>query len=137
MVWFEQCIYKIDTCNSNSCKHQPAVTLFSRQSLYCNVVTIGHFQVHLSLCFKARLNAMSLLWKSVFIHVEIGTNYHNKNFALGLALKERPRETRKWPITAKFLKAKFFLSVKGKAINTSLNSVLGQNEILFFFLDVT
>ena len=59
---------------------------------------IGHFRVHLSLHFKARLSAKSLLWKSVFIHIEIGTNYHNKNFALRLALKERLRGTRKWPI---------------------------------------
>ena len=35
-----------------------------------------------------------LLWKSVFIHIEIGTNYLNKNFALRLALKERLRGTR-------------------------------------------
>ena len=35
---------------------------------------------------------------SVFIHIEIGTNYHNKSFALRLALKETPRGTRKWPI---------------------------------------
>ena len=59
---------------------------------------IGHFRVHLSLHFKARLSAKSLLWKSVFIHIEIGTNYHNKNFALRLALKERLKGTRKWPI---------------------------------------
>ena len=59
---------------------------------------IGHFRVHLSLHFKARLSAKSLLWKSVFIHIEIGTNYHNKNFALRLALKERLSGTRKWLI---------------------------------------
>ena len=60
---------------------------------------IGHFRVHLSLHFKVRLSAKSLLWKSAFIHIEIGTNYHNKTFALRLALKERLRGTRKWPIT--------------------------------------
>ena len=52
--------------------------------------------------FKAKLSAKSLLWKSVFIHIETGTNYHNKNFALRLALKERLKGTRKWPI--KFLR---------------------------------
>ena len=36
--------------------------------------------------------------ESVFIHIEIGTDYHNKNFALRFALKERLRETRKWSI---------------------------------------
>ena len=57
----------------------------------------GHFRVRLNLHFKARLSAKSLLWKSVFIHIEIGTNCHNKSFALRLALKERLRGTRKWP----------------------------------------
>ena len=36
----------------------------------------GHFRVHFSLHFKARLSAKTLLWKSVFIHIEIGTNHH-------------------------------------------------------------
>ena len=34
---------------------------------------IGHFGVHLNLHFKSRLIAKSLLWKSVFIHIEIET----------------------------------------------------------------
>ena len=59
---------------------------------------IGYFRVHLGLHFKASLGAKSLLWKSVFIHIEIRTNYHNKSFALRLALKERLGGTRKWPI---------------------------------------
>ena len=65
-------------------------------SLQIVLFAIGHFRVHLSLHFKARLSAK--LWKSVFIHIEIGTNYHNKSFALRLALKERLRGTRKCPI---------------------------------------
>ena len=60
--------------------------------------SMGHFRVHLSPNFKARLSAKSLLWKSVFIHIEIRTNYHNKNSHFRLALKERRRGTRKWPI---------------------------------------
>lgn len=53
----------------------------------------------LRLCehFKASLSAKSVLRKSIFIPIEIGTNYHNKDFALRVALKERLRETRKWP----------------------------------------
>ena len=43
------------------------------------------------------LSARSLLWKPVFIHIEIGTNYHSKSFALRLTMKERLRGTRKWP----------------------------------------
>ena len=42
-----------------------------------------------SLCYENQFS---------FINIEIGTNYHNKNFALRLALKERLRETWKWPI---------------------------------------
>ena len=38
----------------------------------------------------------------ISIHIEIATNYHNNNFALRLALKERLRGTRKWPITVLF-----------------------------------
>ena len=33
---------------------------------------IGHFRVQLTLNFKARLSAKPLLWKAVFIHIEIG-----------------------------------------------------------------
>jgi len=58
----------------------------------------GDFRVHLSLHLKARPSAKSLLWISVFIHIEIRTNYHNKNFAPRLAPKERLMETRKWAI---------------------------------------
>ena len=65
----------------------------------CLRFLIGNFRAHLSLHFKARLNAKSLLWKSVFIHIKIGTNYQNKNFALRLVLKERLRGTRKCSIT--------------------------------------
>ena len=48
---------------------------------------IGPFRVHLSLHFKARLSETSLLWKSVFIHIETGTNYHNKISLLDLLWK--------------------------------------------------
>ena len=37
--------------------------------------SIGRFRVHISLYFKASLRAKSLLWKSVFIHIEIRTTY--------------------------------------------------------------
>ena len=40
----------------------------------------------------------SLLWVSVFVHIKIRINYHNKNFAFRHALKERLRGTRKWSI---------------------------------------
>ena len=47
---------------------------------------------------KASLHAKSLLFISVFIHIEIITNHHNKKIACRLALKERLRATGKWPI---------------------------------------
>ena len=49
---------------------------------------MGHFRVQFSLYFKASLREKS----------ESRTNYHNKNFALRLALKKRLSETRKWSI---------------------------------------
>ena len=65
-----------------------------------NYTEIGHFRVHLSFHFKAKLSTKSLLWKSVFIDIEIGTNDHKENFALSPALKERLSGTRKWPIVS-------------------------------------
>ena len=41
--------------------------------------------------------------KSVFIHIEIRTNYRNKSLALRLSLKERLRGTRKWPIMLEWI----------------------------------
>ena len=73
----------------------PSSFLLRKRNRWCNYLKlnkgwsrIGRLWVRLSLRFKARLSATSLLWKSVFIRIEIGTNYHNKNFAFRLALKE-------------------------------------------------
>ena len=48
--------------------------------------------------FQSEAKCKVFVMKSVFLHIEIGTNYHNKNFAFRLALKERLKGTRKWPI---------------------------------------
>ena len=97
--WYE--CSTIDQLNWNLLRSDSSqANLEKIKVLLTRIIPIGHFRVHLSLRFKARLSATSLLWKSVFIHIEIiGTNYHNKNFALTLALKERLRGNRKWPIT--------------------------------------
>ena len=88
--WYE--CSTIDQLNWNLLKSiLSQVNLEKIKVLLTRIIPIGHFQVHLSLHFKARLSAKSCY--------EIGTNYHNKNFALRLTLKERLRETRKWPIT--------------------------------------
>ena len=55
--------------------------------------------------FQSEAKCEVFVMKISFIHIEIGSNYHNKNFALRLALKERLRRTRKWPIV--FMKHKF------------------------------
>ena len=47
---------------------------------------LGHLRVAWSLCFKARLNAKTLIWKCFYSHVN-KTHFHNKGFALGLVLK--------------------------------------------------
>ena len=52
---------------------------------------IGHFRVHYQPLFQ-RISAKSLLWRWVFIYIGIRTSYHNTNFALRLALKERLME---------------------------------------------
>ena len=99
----------------------PYFCMISIVAIYHQPSPKGNFRVHLSLHFKARLSAKSLLWKSLFIHIEIGTNYHNKNFALRLALKERLRGTRKWPIISN-------LSINGTSI---IQDLLPGLPILF------
>ena len=64
---------------------------------------IGHFQVRLSLSFKASPSAKFLSCKLVPISIWMKTDFHKKDFALSLALKWRRRWTRKWPIKAKDL----------------------------------
>ena len=48
--------------------------------------TLGHLRVAWNLCFKARLNAKTLIWKCFYSHAN-KTHFHNKGFALGLVLK--------------------------------------------------
>ena len=56
------------------------------------------------------------------------TNFHNKNFALSLALKRSQARTRKWPIESKdligYLLEKRFLLCRVKAKNTDKNMKL-------------
>ena len=55
---------------------------------------IGHFRVPPGLCFKTRLGAQPLIWKSFFILMEI----RKKGCPPSLTLKVRVFGTRKWPI---------------------------------------
>ena len=62
--------------------HTVGLEQSSNRGLFKESFQIGHFRVHFSLCFKAKLSVRSLLWRSVFIYIETGANYPNKNFAL-------------------------------------------------------
>lgn len=53
-------------------------------------LSISHFQIHSSLFFKASISAKSFILKLGFISMQIETNWHQKTFALRLALKKRP-----------------------------------------------
>ena len=62
----------------------------------CRNQTFRHnrpFPSSLSLFFKTRLSAKSFLWRSVASQIEITTDYYSKNFAIGLAFKQRLRGT--------------------------------------------
>ena len=59
---------------------------------------IGHFRITVSLFFKASPGAHPFIWKLVFIHMQMKTNFRMKRWAPGLALKKRPEIIRKWPI---------------------------------------
>ena len=53
-----------------------------KQNFFRSLNQIGHF----------------FIWKLVFIHMQMKTNFHMKRWAPGLALKKRPKVIRKWPI---------------------------------------
>ena len=61
----------------------------------------GHFRVLMCLCFKTSLSAKPFIWKWVLHAVSFSCklkSFHNNGFALSLALKQRHKGTRKWPI---------------------------------------
>ena len=67
------------------------------------VIATGHFQVPLGLCFKRRVGAQPLIWKSFFIQMQIKLISHKKVCASSLILKVGVFGTRKWPITFKVI----------------------------------
>ena len=52
---------------------------------------IDHFRISFGLFFKASLSAHPFIWKLVFIHMQIKTNFHMKKWAPGLPLKKRSK----------------------------------------------
>ena len=65
----------------------------------CNVT--GHFRVPPGLCFKTRVDAQPLIWKSFVILMHVKLICTKKGCAPSLILKVRVFGTRKWPIDAK------------------------------------
>ena len=58
----------------------------------------GHIsELPLASFSKRVLVLNSHIWKLVFIHVQMKTNFHMKGWTPGLALKKRPKVIRKWP----------------------------------------
>ena len=64
---------------------------------------IDHFRITFGLFFKASLGAHPFIWKLVFICIWMETNFHMKRWALGLALKKRPKVIRKWSIQVNWI----------------------------------
>ena len=61
--------------------------------------SIGHFRVRKTLTFKMRLaRCTTFLVKMSFICMRMKNNFHIKDWAPKLVLKQRPGGTRKWPI---------------------------------------
>ena len=71
---------------------------FPRCTAGSNIVAIGHFRVPPGLCFKTRVGAQPLIWKSFFILMHKQTHFHKKGCAPRLILKVRVFGTQKWPI---------------------------------------
>ena len=59
---------------------------------------IGHFRVPPGLCFKTRVGAQPLIWKSFFILLQIKLIFTRKVVHLASFWKRGFFETRKWPI---------------------------------------
>ena len=62
---------------------------------------IGHFRLLLCLCFKTSLSAKPFIWNEFCMQFHFHSNqshFHKNGFALRLALKQRHKRTRKWPI---------------------------------------
>ena len=78
-----------------------------------NIPLIGHLRITFGLLLKASLGAHPFIWKLVFIHMQMKTNFHMKEWAPGLALRKRPKVMRKWSI--KYMKLgperRFFLRI--------------------------
>ena len=70
------------------------------------LATIGHFRVHLCLCFKTRSSAKPFIWKWFCMQFHFHANqshFHKNGFALRLVLKQRHKGTRKWPMQLRLL----------------------------------
>ena len=71
-------------------------------------VVIGHFPITLGLFFKASPGAHPVIWKLVFIHMQMKTNFHTKEWAPGLGLKKMPKLIWKCARDARWRDARLF-----------------------------
>ena len=78
--------------------------LFVSFVLFCflsqTIYGTAHVRVAFRLCFKASFSAKTYIRKVVLFTCSYvnKTNFHMKGFALGLALKQRRKATRKWSV---------------------------------------
>ena len=106
---WEACGWSVSTCMINKCDFpvrnpkkgtQGNLHVQSSRSLcHCQLfksVLIGHFRVLLCLCFKWSLSARPFIWKWVLQAVSFSCK--SVIFTLWLALKQRHKGARKWPI---------------------------------------
>ena len=100
---------------------------------------IDHFRITFGLFFKASLGAHRFIWKLVFIHMQMKTNFHMKRWAPGIALKKRPKVIRKWPIEHSIWDESLLLSNCARSLEYSSSStvaglsyhICGKLEVAF------
>lgn len=75
-----------------------SVNIYSYINLNIFVCKNTISELPLSSFFKGSPGALPIIWKVVFIHMQMEANFHMKRWALGLILKRRPKVIQKWPI---------------------------------------
>ena len=88
----------------------------------------GHFRVPPGPCFKTRVDAQPLIWKSFFIFMQIKLGIFTRNDEHpSLVLKGKVFGTRKWPFVFSLTFSLPSASLDFKVPNIFLSSVLREN----------
>ena len=98
-----ECDHQVEMSPEKDCCGDWCFNILSQSDLQIhlkgtNIHSIGHFWITFDLFFKASVGAHPFLWKLVFIHMQMKTNFHMKRWAPRLALKKRQKVIQKWPI---------------------------------------